>query len=311
MKTIRIVLAFAACMSLAAHAANGVVEINHARALVGGVTTGDGAGYPVNINASGSYILTSNLAATSGGIVVTVSNVTIDLNGFAISGTGTGINVTSGSNVVVKNGTIVSMSSSGVVLLTNSRVENVRAISNGSDGIIVGDGSVVVNSLASANTGRGINATAKTVLKDNVSLGNAGDATGGIKTFLLFPYVSNANSADTTFTISNTTTDPTNLGSTNLAGTCTVTYYRGNSGVATAGVTFNVPTGQQISWPMSAGGSGAPAIPLGYTGYLIAECNFPMAHGVAILKDATSSTTLPAYVIRPQRLGNQPEGLGN
>lgn len=311
MKPIRVVLAFAACMSLAAHAANGLVEINHARALAGGVTAGDSVGYPVTISASGSYILTSNLAPTvTAGISITASNVTIDLNGFTISGTGNGI-ISSGSNVVVKNGTVFGMNQTGITLGTNSRVENVRAIGNTSDGITVGDGSVVVNSIATGNGGKGIIGTSKSVLKDNVATGNTGDATPTANhTFLLFPYVSSAPGTETTITISNTSKDVTNLGTALFGGICAVTFVKGTDASTIIGNTLTIPGGQQASWPMSTGGSGVPAV-AGFTGYLIAECNFPFAHGVAILTGTGTSTTLPAYVVRPQRLGNYPESLGN
>jgi hypothetical protein len=309
MKPIRILLTFAACLSIAAHAANGVIEINQARAVAGSVTPGDTGGFPVTISASGSYILTSNLVATNGGIVIAASNVTIDLNGFTISGTGTGINQTSGSNVTVRNGIVDNMTSSGINLLQNARVENVSSTNNTSDGIIVGIGSVVAHSLVNGNGGRGINAPTEVVLRDNVVSNNANDGPG--KTFLLFPYVANGTGLDTTFVISNASMDPVSLTTPASAGTCSVTYYRGSNATTTLSTTSNVPTGQQLSWPMTAGGSNVVPIAAPFTGYLIAECSFAMAHGVAILKDATSSTTLPAYVIKPLRLGTVPESLGN
>src|SRR5581483_7661707 len=46
-----------------ARAVDGVIEINHARALAGGVTASDLPGYPITIDQSGSYRLTGNLTA--------------------------------------------------------------------------------------------------------------------------------------------------------------------------------------------------------------------------------------------------------
>ena len=45
------------------HAVDGVIEIHQACAQIGGFGcfTGDADGFPVEINASGSYVLTSNL----------------------------------------------------------------------------------------------------------------------------------------------------------------------------------------------------------------------------------------------------------
>ena len=55
-------------------AVDGVIEINQARALAGGVTSGDTPGFPVIIDTAGSYTLTSDLT-TSG----TVIDITIAL----------------------------------------------------------------------------------------------------------------------------------------------------------------------------------------------------------------------------------------
>ena len=51
-----IALALASTLGLAgqAYAVDGVIEINQARALAGGVTPGDTAGFPVTISVSGS-----------------------------------------------------------------------------------------------------------------------------------------------------------------------------------------------------------------------------------------------------------------
>lgn len=67
-----------------------VVTIDQSKATNGGITAGDTAGFPITISAPGSYRLMSNLVVPSGvnGINVTTSNVTIDLNGFSITGPG-------------------------------------------------------------------------------------------------------------------------------------------------------------------------------------------------------------------------------
>ncbi len=63
MRHSQIATALLAALVLAspAYAVDGVIEINHARALAGGVTATDTAGYPVTIDASGSYRLTGDL----------------------------------------------------------------------------------------------------------------------------------------------------------------------------------------------------------------------------------------------------------
>jgi len=95
----RHLLALAMCATLTLAAApafaqkagsSDVTLIDQSKALNGNVTAGDVAGFPVAINQPGSYKLTSNLVVPAGisGIVVQASDVTIDLNGFAIKGPG-------------------------------------------------------------------------------------------------------------------------------------------------------------------------------------------------------------------------------
>jgi len=69
------------------------------------------AGGNITISQPGSYYLTANVALTGGnGITITNGPVTIDLNGFSVSttaaATGSGILATTGSTVIVSNGSI-------------------------------------------------------------------------------------------------------------------------------------------------------------------------------------------------------------
>lgn len=81
-------LSLAALLTAPASAADGIIEINHAKALAGGVSAGDTPGYPVTVSASGSYLLTGNLTApaNTNAIGVSADEVTLDLNGFLIQG---------------------------------------------------------------------------------------------------------------------------------------------------------------------------------------------------------------------------------
>jgi len=90
-----------------AGAVDGVLEINQTVVSAAG-------GFPYQITAAGSYRLTGNLVvgvADTNAINVTASPVTIDLNGFSISGTGGLVSSGIRDNVgqlTVKNGTIQS-----------------------------------------------------------------------------------------------------------------------------------------------------------------------------------------------------------
>src|SRR5438046_162421 len=58
MRPIVLTAAFVVAFAGASYASDGVVEINQARALAGGVTRGDAPGFPVTISQPGSYRLT-------------------------------------------------------------------------------------------------------------------------------------------------------------------------------------------------------------------------------------------------------------
>ena len=142
-------LAFVNCLALPAAwaatvTADGVVLISHADALAGNVTPGDTAGYPITINRSGTYRLKSNLAPTAGksGFFVQANEVTLDLNGFAMTGSATAVDGVSGAEIVafknltVMNGTIRNFGQDGVLFAgPGLRVENMRVIANRRYGI--------------------------------------------------------------------------------------------------------------------------------------------------------------------------------
>jgi parallel beta-helix repeat protein len=139
------------------------------------------------ISESGSYYVTQNLSTTGTCITVTADDVTIDLNGFTLTGDGSathfGIWINNVSNVEVKNGTVrffevgINGTWSGTVTESN-RVIKVRAMGNGISlasnnnlvkdctaadstsfpgyGILAGGGSTVTNNTAYNNQGNGI-----------------------------------------------------------------------------------------------------------------------------------------------------------
>ena len=103
-------------------------------------TPGD-ASYVYIITSPGSYYLTENTAAPTGGIKVDASDVTIDLSGFTLSGPDTsssrGFYISTGSNVEIRNGTVrdfnVGIYEAGGG--QNHRIINVRLVSNLLNGI--------------------------------------------------------------------------------------------------------------------------------------------------------------------------------
>ncbi len=143
-------------------AVDGVVEINQARALKGGVTPGDTPGFPVTLSVSGSYRLTSNLTvpdANTDGIFVSADEVSIDLNGFAIlgpvtcsggppvtacsaSGNGIGIDGAGFNGITVTNGKVRGVGLYGIDLGKAAQVTGVTVRWAGNSGIVIAGGTV-------------------------------------------------------------------------------------------------------------------------------------------------------------------------
>ena len=181
---------FAAVAMLAwtasARAIDGTIEINQAKVLANG-------GFPYVISTGGSYRLTGNLTVSSSNadaIEVNASNVTIDLNGFAIAGpggstSGNGISAATVTDVTVENGTITGFGGSAAIRAgSNSIVRNVHASSNG-NGIVAGSGSVISDNVVHDNSGSGINCSGSgCAISGNAAFNNtqgisANDATTG------------------------------------------------------------------------------------------------------------------------------------
>lgn len=120
------------------------------------------------ITQPGSYYLAGNIAGVAGkhGIEIAASGVTLDLNGFIVTG-GTG--AVSGistdgllrTNISVVNGTVTGWQGNGVDLANTQQavIRGVRALSNGTGtgghGIRASDYSVIEDCVASGNAGYG------------------------------------------------------------------------------------------------------------------------------------------------------------
>jgi hypothetical protein len=167
-------------LSAPAFATDGQILINQNTVMAAG-------GFPYQINQPGSYKLASDLvvAATGAiGIQVNVSNVSIDLNGFTVSGPavctglgGAGISCTSLggigifsdiANISVRNGTVTGFGKGISLTASNYLVEDTQAIANETIGIIVGDGSLVRRNSANYNGTAGI-LTRRSTVTENVA----------------------------------------------------------------------------------------------------------------------------------------------
>jgi Periplasmic copper-binding protein (NosD) len=160
-----------------AYAVDGIVLIDQARALAGNVTPGDDPGFPVTISRPGSYRLSSNLTvpATAAGIVLFASGVTIDLNGFQITGSGAGTGISAlqaHQGIVVRNGSVTNFDKGIFLKGLAAEVREVTAFRNTSAGIELGGGATVSGNRVFSN-GVGISVVNGAVVSGNTLLFNS------------------------------------------------------------------------------------------------------------------------------------------
>lgn len=175
----------------AADAADGVTEINQASALAGGVTAGDDPGFPVSLDTSGNFALTSDLIVpnqNTRGIEITATPVAIDLNGFAIRGPvtcpgsvplcspiGTGVGIYSNQyGTRVRGGVIQGLGAFGLSLAAGARVEDVTLTQNGTGGVAVAAASLISGCTITNNGGPGVSVSYGSRVASNVIFRNAG-----------------------------------------------------------------------------------------------------------------------------------------
>jgi hypothetical protein len=171
-----------------AHAVDGTVLINQSTSTAG-LPGCSSSGFPIIICQPGSYRLSGNLVVSDPsktGILVNADSVTLDLNGFTISGpvvcTGSPVtSCTSGDGIgidieavndSVLNGTVRGFGFGGV-FGHSVRVERVQASGNGGDGIFSDFFGVFKDNVAYRNGKTGINAYG--VVSGNVVASNGTD----------------------------------------------------------------------------------------------------------------------------------------
>jgi hypothetical protein len=177
-------------LASAAVARDGLIEINQVRALAGGVTAGDTPGFPVTIDATGSYLLTGNLdvrnaPAGTSAIEIRADAVQLDLNGFRLLGpqrcsgdppatavtcmpagsAGVGVHfdvaLQSLRGARIRNGTIEGFHSSGILCRSPCEIEQIQTRHNGV-GLSAAPHSTVHDVVAELNAGIGILSESRT-----------------------------------------------------------------------------------------------------------------------------------------------------
>jgi parallel beta-helix repeat protein len=143
---------------------------------------------PFTINQPGSYYLTGNLTAQFAGdqIAVRTSYVTIDLNGFSLTGvpgTQTGIAASSQSRVVIRNGRIDHWGGHGIDTtgVGLSLIEHVIVADCGGEGIFAGPSSTITDCQVTSNAWWGIATAEACRIAGCTAIGNgSGSNNGGI-----------------------------------------------------------------------------------------------------------------------------------
>jgi hypothetical protein len=95
----------------------------------------------------------------------------------------------------------------------------------------------------------------------------------------LFPFITNQVGFDTGMAIMNTSTDP--FGTKPQSGICQLNFYGQNAPAMYP--TAIIPSGN--SWTPAVGAWMASTIAPNFEGYMIAVCNFQMAHGYSFVSD--------------------------
>jgi parallel beta-helix repeat protein len=186
-----VVLVLIVAISASSYAADGKIKIGQTPSTI----------FPIVIDQSGSYVLTSNLQVSTNFncIQIAANNVTLDLNGFALTGPGTGsggsgIYVNGYNNITVMNGTVRDFMSSGIYFLSSTKIQlkDLKCANNGQRGIYA-EHATVVNCIAEDNGTDGIRAYYSTI-KDCTSNNNTDDGLDVLSsTVLNFQAYSNDN----------------------------------------------------------------------------------------------------------------------
>jgi hypothetical protein len=169
------------------------------RIAINAVNTPGVANATFRITQPGSYYLTANVQGAVGkaGIEIAASNVTIDLNGFAllgVAGSGAGI-VGVGTNIAICNGFIRDWGSMGINLTghTQSRLNNLNITNCAASGMSVASRSLVRDCLAAFNGANGFAANSDVAFDSCVALFNAVDGFSGTTLFRITRCLSSRN----------------------------------------------------------------------------------------------------------------------
>jgi hypothetical protein len=134
---------------------------------------------PFAIQESGSYYVTTNLTGTAGshGILIEANDVTLDLNGYTLTGQTNSLNgihiASTRANPNIRNGTVRQwVHGVDARLASHGRFESLRIIDNTGNGLSAGAVSTIVSCTAASNKGIGFWVDQSSTIKESSSTGN-------------------------------------------------------------------------------------------------------------------------------------------
>lgn len=118
------------------------------------------------------------------------------------------------------------------------------------------------------------------------------------QTTLLYPWVNAEPGFDTGIAIANTSSDP--FGTRTQSGTCTLNFFGTGAGTTTTATTPTINTGTVYADQVSN-------LKPGFRGYVIAVCNFQLAHGYALFSDTGIRNWATGYLalVMPNGTGSR------
>lgn len=114
------------------------------------------------------------------------------------------------------------------------------------------------------------------------------------QTLLLFPFVTHTNGFDTGISIANTTTDP--VGTAPQAGICRLNWYDGTGKFPPTGINGTDLTKEAAVATGTVAVNLASNLAPGFQGYMMALCNFQLAHGFAFISDLGARNLAMGYL---------------
>jgi hypothetical protein len=114
------------------------------------------------------------------------------------------------------------------------------------------------------------------------------------RTNLLWPYVTAASGFDTGLAISNTSLDP--FGTQTQTGACRLSYYGPMANLPSKKSIGEIKPGEYKAWLVSTGGVGDLTGAPGFTGYVIAQCDFQFAHGYGFITNPGETRWAQGYL---------------